>query len=71
MENKKLNTYINGAIILLSMAFVFIFTIAVYFRVEELYPIIGPFTGALCYWLIRLYQYVNKKQIVDNKIIVI
>lgn len=55
---KQIIIYIG--IIGLSIVFAVIFIIAVYFQIKELYPIVGPFAGVVCYWLIRLYQHIYK-----------
>lgn len=59
--DKKWNSYIDVVMILLSIAFVIISVIAAYFQVKELYPVVGPLVGAICYWIIRLYQYEKNK----------
>lgn len=61
MKYKKWNIYIDGNIVWLSMAFVVISVIAVYFQVEELYPVVYPLVGITCYWLIKLYQHIKNK----------
>jgi hypothetical protein len=61
MKDKKWNIYLDVAIILSSIAFVIISVIAAYFQVKELYPVVGPLVGAMCYWIIRLYQHIKNK----------
>ncbi len=56
----KWNTYIDGVIVI-SAAVAVISVIAVYFQIKELYPVVYPLVGLMCYWLIKLYQHIKNK----------
>ncbi len=64
MKEKKWNTYIYNDVVQLSVTVVVISVIAVYFQVKELYPVVYPLVGLMCYWLIKLLK--NKTSGIKN-----